>query len=88
MKKRKSSLSHVNPDIYKNTSKPRKKGSIKKPDWIPSTPYIVNGGYSGYRYKCPQCQGEYNNPSYKNCVYVCPFCSYIMLGMSKIKVVK
>lgn len=84
MKKRKSNLSHINPTIYKNISKPKKKESIKKPDWTPSAPFIVNSGYSGYNgyeYRCPQCGGEFNTPSYKNGMYYCPFCSYVMLGM-------
>lgn len=80
MKKRKSSLSHVNPDIYKNISKQKKK--IDTPKWIPTTPYIIEDvGNSGYKYRCPRCQGEYNIPSYKNGIYYCPFCSYKMLGM-------
>lgn len=46
--------------------------------WQPTTPYVYK---SDYNYKCPQCSGEYNTPSYKDGKYYCPFCSYEMLGM-------
>jgi len=66
------------------------------------TTYLINGlcancyngnGFSYYsqsqqfNYKCPNCQGEYNEPSYGQLGYTssltpkCPFCGRIMEGI-------
>ena len=36
---------------------------------------------SGCNYKCPQCGGEFNYPSFKNGRNYCPFCGEEMKGL-------
>jgi DNA-directed RNA polymerase subunit RPC12/RpoP len=43
---------------------------------------IKKGMYTenNYNFKCPHCGGEFNFPSKKDGVYVCPFCGKKMEG--------
>ena len=61
-------------------------GTYLDSGYCPNNCVLYNQDNTRYNYKCPECNGEFNQPACLNTtstvpIYRCPFCGFKMEGM-------